>query len=151
MVTTIEVVPDLQFYNDGVFMSDQCQNWHLGHYRDYQWNELRPLRHAVVIIGFGFDPVTGLQFWKVNNSWGPLWGESGFFRILKGYGHCGICAYFAVAQCRQSLAGAKDQSPKRAQTHHQTFPKKRSSLARQHFLQAQSQYRESSPQTLPLI
>ena len=51
----------------------------------------------------------------------------------------------------QSLAGAKDQSQKRTQTHRQTFPKKRSSLARQHFLQARSQYRESSSQTLPLI
>ena len=112
VVTTIEVVPDFQFYTGGVFMSDQCQNWHLGHYRDYQWNELRPLRHAVVIIGFGFDPVTGLQFWKVKNSWGSLWGESGFFRILKGYGHCGIGAYFAVAQCQQCSKFGRCKGPK---------------------------------------
>ena len=79
-------------------MSDQCQNWHLGHYRDYQGTKLRPLRHAVVIIGFGTDLTTGLSFWKVKNSWGLLWGESGFFRIVKGYGHCGIVAYVAVAQ-----------------------------------------------------
>ena len=32
VVTTIEVTPDFQFYTEGVFMSDQCQNWHLGHY-----------------------------------------------------------------------------------------------------------------------
>ena len=55
-------------WKNGVFMSDQCQNWHLGHYRDYQGTELRPLRHAVVIIGFGTDLTTGLSFWKVKNS-----------------------------------------------------------------------------------
>ena len=113
VVTTMEVTQDFQFYTEGVFMSDQCQNWHLGHYRDYQWNELRPLRHAVVIVGFGTDHRTGLQFWKVKNSWGHLWGESGFFRIVKGYGHCGIGAYIAVAQCEKCpfLGGCQEAQP----------------------------------------
>ena len=100
-------------------MSDQCQNWHLGHYRDYQWNELRPLRHAVVIVGFGTDQRTGLQFWKVKNSWGPLWGDSGFFKIWKnGYGHCGIGAYFAVARCEAcpKLGGCKGRKKPRINT-----------------------------------
>ena len=112
VVTTMEVTPDFQFYVGGVFMSDQCQNWHLGHYRDYQWSELRSLRHAVLIIGFGTDPETGLQFWKVKNSWGPLWGESGFFRIVKGYGHCGIGAYVAVARCEECPKFGGCQGPK---------------------------------------
>ena len=112
VVTTMEVTQDFQFYTNGVFMSDQCQNWHLGHYRDYQWNDNRPLRHAVVIVGFGLDPETGLEFWKVKNSWGPLWGESGFFRILKGYGHCGIGAYFAVARCEECSKFGGCRGPK---------------------------------------
>ena len=113
VVSTMEVTPDFQFYVKGVFMSDQCQNWQLGHYRDYQWSELRRLRHAVLIVGFGTDPGTGLQFWKVKNSWGPLWGESGFFRIVKGYGHCGIGAYVAVALCEQcpKLGGCQGPHP----------------------------------------
>ena len=112
VVTTMEVTPDFQFYTEGVFMSDQCQNWHLGHYRDYQWSELRSLRHAVLIVGFGTDPGTGLQFWKVKNSWGPLWGESGFFRIVKGYGHCGIGAYVAVARCEECPKFGGCQGPR---------------------------------------
>ena len=112
VVTTMEVTQDFQFYTNGVFMSDQCQNWHLGHYRDYQWEENRALRHAVVIVGFGLDPVTGFQFWKVKNAWGPLWGESGFFRILKGYGHCGIGAYFAVARCEECSKFGGCRGPK---------------------------------------
>ena len=47
------------------------------------------------------------------NSWGPLWGESGFFRIVKGYGHCGIGAYVAVALCEQcpKLGGCQGPNP----------------------------------------
>ena len=115
IVTTIEVTQHFQFYTKGVFISEQCQDWKLGHNRGNQWDVLRPLRHAVVIVGFGVDKVTGLHFWKVKNSWGPLWGESGFFRIMKGYnrGHCGLGAYFAVAtRCRECSKLARCDDPK---------------------------------------
>ena len=114
IVTTMEVNQHFQFYKTGVFLSELCQNWKLGPYRDYQWDRLRPLRHAVTIVGFGVDNDTGLKFWKVKNSWGPLWGESGFFRIRKGYnrGHCGIGAYFAVARCRTCSKLSRCREPK---------------------------------------
>jgi hypothetical protein len=38
----------------------------------------------VTIVGYD----DGQQCWICKNSWGPGWGESGFFRI--GYGECGI-------------------------------------------------------------
>jgi hypothetical protein len=108
VITTMEVTQEFQHYTSGIFYNDKCDNWYLGSYRDYPWNTtygLRPLRHAVVIVGFGVDSATGVQFWKVKNSWGPLWGESGFFRILKGYGHCGIGAYISVATCKACPTG----------------------------------------------
>jgi len=40
--------------------------------------------HAVVIVGYD----NAYQYWKVKNSWGPDWGENGFFRI--GFGEGGI-------------------------------------------------------------
>jgi C1A family cysteine protease len=40
--------------------------------------------HAVCIVGY--DDPTGC--WIVKNSWGPDWGEQGFFRIA--YGQCGL-------------------------------------------------------------
>jgi len=37
--------------------------------------------HAVTLIGWGEDAISGLAFWKLRNSWGTDWGESGNFRM----------------------------------------------------------------------
>jgi len=50
--------------------------------------------HAVKIIGWGNE--SGLNYWIVANSWGPTWGENGFFRIA--FGQCGIDAACVSAQ-----------------------------------------------------
>lgn len=44
--------------------------------------------HCVEIIGYGAEK--GVDFWTVKNSWGSDWGESGFFRILRGTNECSI-------------------------------------------------------------
>jgi len=46
------------------------------------------LNHAVLLVGFGTDG--GKEYWTVKNSWGPKWGEDGFFRFVKGQNKCGI-------------------------------------------------------------
>lgn len=43
--------------------------------------------HAVAVIGYDEDK----KFWICKNSWGPDWGESGFFRL--GYGECNINSF----------------------------------------------------------
>ena len=47
------------------------------------------VNHAVTVVGYETHE-TGEEFWIVKNSWGPEWGENGFFKIIKGIGHCAI-------------------------------------------------------------
>jgi len=44
--------------------------------------------HAVRIVGYGTEG--GVPYWKVANSWGYLWGEDGYFRIIRGTDDCGF-------------------------------------------------------------
>ena len=43
---------------------------------------------AVSIVGWGNAGTT--PFWICTMEWGTQWGESGYFRILRGKDHCGI-------------------------------------------------------------
>jgi C1A family cysteine protease len=65
-------------YTGGVFKTTGCPT------------DLHTTNHAVVIVGYGVDANTGLQYWKVRNSWGVNWGEQGYFRIQRGVNMCGI-------------------------------------------------------------
>ena len=42
------------------------------------------LNHGVLLVG------STTQYWKVKNSWGSGWGESGYIRLARG-NTCGIC------------------------------------------------------------
>jgi C1A family cysteine protease len=50
------------------------------------------LNHAVVIVGYGTS-TSGIDYWIIRNSWGPYWGESGYFRIQRNRGLCGVNQY----------------------------------------------------------
>ncbi|XP_063903579.1 cathepsin B-like cysteine proteinase 4 [Zophobas morio] len=68
------VYEDFSFYKTGVYY--------------HAYGAIRG-RHSVKIIGWGVD--NGLPYWLVANSWGKKWGGlGGFFKILRGYNHCGI-------------------------------------------------------------
>eukprot|EP00350_Pseudokeronopsis_sp_OXSARD2_P004237 CAMPEP_0170540092 /NCGR_PEP_ID=MMETSP0211-20121228/115_1 /TAXON_ID=311385 /ORGANISM="Pseudokeronopsis sp., Strain OXSARD2" /LENGTH=308 /DNA_ID=CAMNT_0010842371 /DNA_START=21 /DNA_END=950 /DNA_ORIENTATION=- len=60
--------------------------------------------HAVKLVGFGHDEETGLDFWTIANSWGPDWGENGFFRMAWGEVEVDDVGYGCVPDLSDHLA-----------------------------------------------
>jgi C1A family cysteine protease len=52
------------------------------------------LDHGVLVVGYGHDFDSGMNYWIIKNSWGPEWGENGYIKIQKDVederGLCGI-------------------------------------------------------------
>jgi len=82
-----------QGYNRGVW--DGCQ--HHG------------LNHAVLLVGYGSDG--GKNFWKVKNSWGTSWGESGYIRLERGNDCSGILEQGAYVEISGSPAPPPSPTP----------------------------------------
>ena len=76
----------LQTYSSGILdkTSSQCST--------------SGINHAVTMVGYGNDSASGKDYWLVKNSWGKSWGESGYFRIRRGTGCCGINCYITTAK-----------------------------------------------------
>jgi len=69
------------FYKKGIFepwFANMCPN---------------TISHAVVIMGYGIDRVTGKKYWRIKNSFGPNWGEDGYMRLIRDANVCGIANY----------------------------------------------------------
>jgi len=69
-----------QSYTSGIIDSTKCGT---------------SLDHGVLVIGYGHDDTLKEDYWLLKNSWGPTWGEQGYFRILRdmttsGPGICGL-------------------------------------------------------------
>mmetsp|Transcript_125982 Transcript_125982/g.362297 ORF Transcript_125982/g.362297 Transcript_125982/m.362297 type:complete len:705 (-) Transcript_125982:8-2122(-) len=74
------VFSDFHSYQDGVYFRTPGAFGPLG-------------GHAVRLIGWGTSESTYRQpvdYWVAANSWSPVWGLGGFFRIRRGTNECGI-------------------------------------------------------------
>jgi C1A family cysteine protease len=71
---------EFQLYKSGVFTAACGTN----------------LDHGVLVVGYGTDTTSGLNFYKVKNSWGTTWGQNGYILLARGgsynngAGQCGV-------------------------------------------------------------
>ena len=78
-----------QINNSPVSVTVDASNWSA--YRSGVFSNCRTsINHAVLLIG-----VNGGN-WKIKNSWGTGWGESGFIRLSGTGNTCGVCQYAGV-------------------------------------------------------
>lgn len=76
----------LQAYGSGVIMLDDCHPLGRG---------IEAINHAALVVGWG-ETSDGVKYWELKNSYGPDWGEQGFFKIERGrvgehgFGTCGL-------------------------------------------------------------
>jgi len=61
-----------QFYKSGVFKGPCGQQ----------------LDHGVLLVGAGTD--SGVNYWRIKNSWGSTWGDNGYIRVVQGQNMCGL-------------------------------------------------------------
>jgi len=67
-------------YKSGVYYEPNCSSTQLD--------------HAILIVGYGKDAASGMDYWIVKNSWGTWWGESGYIKMARNRNNnCGIATH----------------------------------------------------------
>jgi len=89
LVLGLEPTQDFMFYSEGIYRSPQVASApHHSQAHATSEEEWEQVDHAVLLVGWGEEK--GQKYWKIQNSWGPDWGEDGFFRIVMGENDSGI-------------------------------------------------------------
>ena len=69
-----------QLYTSGIYNEPRCSPANLD--------------HGVGCVGYGAED--GVKYWIVRNSWGTVWGEAGYIRMIWKANQCGIASSACV-------------------------------------------------------
>ncbi|GMI48872.1 hypothetical protein TrCOL_g7275 [Triparma columacea] len=90
-----------------------ASNWHnyeSGVYDGCEYDAM-DIDHVVVLVGYGTDEDTGLDYWLVRNSWSPTFGEAGYIRLLREAPEDTKCGVDTTPQDGTGCDGASTQYP----------------------------------------
>jgi len=87
IVVAFQAPSALFYYTSGVFTGPKPKSDGEEHNGLHRWEQTN---HAVVAVGWGVEKDTGVKYWLIKNTWGPNWGEHGYFRIRRGTDECAI-------------------------------------------------------------
>lgn len=82
IVTLDASLPTFLHYKSGVYKDPECSS--------------SKVNHAMLLCGYDRDPIFG-DYWLIKNSYGPNWGEAGYFRLERGKNRCGMTVYVLYA------------------------------------------------------
>lgn len=86
----IKISKQLNLYKRGVFVDAECGT---------------PANHALVVVGYT------KEHWRLKNSWGPQWGESGFAKFSRAVPNmCDISLWAAYPTLERTKAEGPDVS-----------------------------------------
>ncbi|XP_045462019.1 procathepsin L-like [Harmonia axyridis] len=71
---SIVATDNLQDYKGGILNDPTCDG--------------QNVNHGVLVVGY--DSENGKDYWIIKNSWGPKWGEDGYWRMIRGVVSCSI-------------------------------------------------------------
>ena len=76
MAVGITVPQSFEEYRSGIYIENKAAA--VG----APYKPFEPTGHAVLVVGYGEEK--GVKYWRVKNSWGRHFGETGYFRVRRG-------------------------------------------------------------------
>ena len=91
----ITVPRSFEAYRGGVYVEDDRAAGKGAAQHGAPYKPFEPTGHAVLVVGYGVD--RGVKYWRVKNSWGRHFGETGYFRVRRGTDEIAIESMAVVA------------------------------------------------------